>query len=229
MTRIAVLASGSGSNLQALLDYLDALGTAAPAQVVFVGSNRGDAPALQRATSRGIATAVLTDPTDGAALLALLEQQRTDLLVLAGYVKLVPAAVTRRFRGATVNVHPALLPKFGGAGMYGRRVHEAVIAAGEHESGATVHFVDDEYDRGAPLARTIVPVHAGDSPAILAERVLAAEHVLFPRAVHALAVGLVSLAANGTVVLNAELAATHPISNSSAQRISFDTHPSFQI
>ena len=229
MTRVAVLASGSGSNLQALLDYLDALGSASPAQVVFVGSDRRDAPALQRAMSRGIATAVLTDPTDGAALVALLEQQRTDLLVLAGYVKLVPAAVTHRFRGATINVHPALLPKFGGTGMYGRRVHEAVIAAGEHESGATVHFVDDEYDRGTPLARAIVPVQAGDTAATLAKRVLAAEHVLFPRTVHALAIGLVSLADNGIVGLNTELAATHPISNNSAQRISFDTHPSFQI
>ena len=229
MTRIGVLASGGGSNLQALLDYLDALGSAAPAQVVFVGSDRGDALALQRATSRGIATAVLTDPTDGTALLAALDEQRADLLVLAGYVKLVPAAVTRRFRGAIVNVHPALLPKFGGAGMYGRRVHEAVIAVGDHESGATVHFVNDEYDRGAPLARAIVPVHAGDTPATLAERVLAAEHVLFPRAIHALAVGLVSLADNGTVVLNTDLAATHPIENHSSQRIVFDTHPSFQI
>ncbi len=229
MTRIAVLASGSGSNLQALLDYLDGLGGAAPAQVAFVGSNRHDAPALQRAAMRGIATSVLTDPTDGAALLALLELQRTDLLVLAGYVKLLPAAVTRQFRGATVNVHPALLPKFGGAGMYGRRVHEAVLAAGEHESGATVHFVDDEYDRGAPLARSTVPVLADDTPATLAARVLAAEHILFPRAVHALAVGLVSLAANGTVVLNAEVAATRPISNNSTQRISFATHPPFQL
>ena len=229
MTRIAVLASGGGSNLQALLDYFDTLGSAAPAQVVFVASDRGDAPALQRAVRRGIATSVLTDPTDGTALLALLEQHRTDLLVLAGYVKLVPAAVTSRFRGATVNVHPALLPKFGGAGMYGRRVHEAVLAAGEHESGATVHFVDDAYDRGAPFARSIVPIPAGDTPATLAARVLAAEHILFPRAVHALAIGLVSLADNGTVVLNAEIAATHPISNPSAQCISFATHPPFQI
>ena len=229
MTRIAVLASGSGSNLQALLEYLDTFGSAAPAQVVFVGSDRRDAPALQRATVRGIATAVLTDPADGTALLALLERQRTDLLVLAGYVKLVPTAVTRRFHGATVNVHPALLPKFGGQGMYGRRVHEAVIAAGEHESGATVHFVDDEYDRGALLAHSIVPVYADDAPAILAARVLAAEHILFPRAVHALAVGLVSLATNGTVVLNTDLAATRPISNHSAQRISFNTHPPFHI
>ena len=229
MTRIAVLASGSGSNLQALLDYFDALGSAAPAHVVFVGSDRDDALALQRAAKRDIATSVLADPTDGAALLALLEQQGTNLLVLAGYVKRVPAAVTRRFHGTTVNVHPALLPKFGGAGMYGRRVHEAVLAAGEHESGATVHFVDDEYDRGAPLARSIVLVQAGDTAATLAARVLAAEHILFPRAVHALAVGLVSLADDGTVVLNAEIAATHPISNHSAQRIAFATHPSFQI
>jgi phosphoribosylglycinamide formyltransferase-1 len=98
--------------------------------------------------------------------------------------------VTARWRGRIVNIHPALLPKFGGAGMYGRRVHEAVIAAGETESGATVHQVDDAYDRGAIIAQESVPVEPGDTPDSLAARVLTAEHRLYPRTLHALALKL---------------------------------------
>ncbi|MFI5312026.1 MAG: phosphoribosylglycinamide formyltransferase [Gemmatimonadales bacterium] len=188
--RVAVLASGSGSNLQAILDYLDALGPDRGADVALVASDRSAAFALERARRRGIATAVIAQPADGASLVALLESHRIDLVALAGYLRLVPADVTRRWRGAIVNVHPALLPRFGGAGMYGRHVHEAVLAAGERESGATVHLVDDEYDRGAILAQDRVPVVPGDTAGSLAERVLVAEHRLYPRTLHALALDL---------------------------------------
>jgi formyltetrahydrofolate-dependent phosphoribosylglycinamide formyltransferase len=211
-----------------LFDYLD-LFERAPASVVLVASDRPGGRAMQRAADRGIATAVISYPADGDALLGLLDQHKTDLLVLAGYLKLVPAQVTHRYRGAVVNIHPALLPKFGGPGMHGRRVHEAVIASGERESGATAHFVDDEYDRGAPIACAKVPVLEGDTPAVLAERVLAAEHVLYPRVIHALACGLVSLAADGRVTLDAQLAAACPVVNRSSQRISFFTNPSVQL
>lgn len=188
--RVAVLASGSGSNLESILDYLDALGANRPAEVVLVASNRADASALERARRRGIPTEVLGRPSDGDALGTLLDAHRVDLVALAGYLKLVPASVTRRWRGAIVNVHPALLPRFGGAGMYGRRVHEAVLAAGERESGATVHFVDEDYDRGAIIAQERVPVESDDTADSLAARVLAAEHRLYPRTLHSLALGL---------------------------------------
>ncbi len=179
--RLAVLCSGSGTNLQSILDSLDALGADRPAEVVLVASDRGDAFALERAKRRGIATAVIARPDDGPALVALLEPHRPELVALAGYLKLVPPEVTCRWRGTIVNVHPALLPRFGGAGMYGRRVHEAVLAAGERESGATVHYVDEAYDRGAIIAQERVPVEPGDTADTLAARVLAAEHRLYPR------------------------------------------------
>jgi formyltetrahydrofolate-dependent phosphoribosylglycinamide formyltransferase len=188
--RVAVLASGSGSNLEAILDYLDALGADRPADVVLVASDRPQARALERARRRGIPTEWIERPAEGDALVALLDAHRVDLVALAGYLKLVPAAVTRRWHRAIVNVHPALLPRFGGAGMYGRRVHEAVLAAGERESGATVHFVDENYDRGEIIAQERVPVEPGDTEDSLAARVLAAEHRLYPRTLHSLALDL---------------------------------------
>ncbi|MCX5767130.1 MAG: phosphoribosylglycinamide formyltransferase [Gemmatimonadetes bacterium] len=180
MMRLAVLASGSGSNLESILQTL-ASRSAPPAQVVLVASNRAQAFALERARQRHIATAVIAKPSDGAALEALLLEHRVDVVVLAGYLKLVPAEVVRRWSGAILNIHPALLPKFGGAGMYGHHVHEAVLAAGDTESGATVHLVTDEYDRGAILAQAHVPVLPGDTAQSLGARVLAAEHELYPR------------------------------------------------
>jgi len=198
--RIAALASGGGSNLQALLDHLDALGEARAADVVLVAADRPHAGALGRAAARGIATAVLDDPSDADALDALLAVHDVDLVVLAGFLKLVPASVTARFRGRMLNVHPALLPAFGGPGMYGQRVHRAVLAAGARVSGPTVHFVDEHYDRGAIVAQWPVPVSALDTPESLAARVLRAEHALLPRVVQALAAGAISLDADGRVV-----------------------------
>lgn len=199
--RLAVFASGGGSNLQAILDYLDALGPAAPADVVLVASNRASAPALDRVRPLGIATELIAQPADGAALLALLDRHEVNLIALAGYLKFIPAEVTQRWRGAIINIHPALLPRFGGPGMYGSAVHRAVIAAGDRESGATVHFVDDQYDRGAVIARVRVPVACGESAEQLAERVLAAEHALYPRALHAVAAGWISLDGDGQAVI----------------------------
>jgi len=112
------------------------------------------------------------------------------LVVLAGYMKLVPAPVVARFRGRMINIHPALLPDFGGPRMYGQRVHEAVLASGAKESGATVHFVDEAFDRGAIIAQEKVRVEPGDTPDTLAARVLAAEHRLLPKVVLDLAKGL---------------------------------------
>jgi folate-dependent phosphoribosylglycinamide formyltransferase PurN len=135
--------------------------------------------------------------TDG--LLALLRAHECTHLVLAGYLKLIPADVCRAFTGRIVNVHPALLPAFGGDGMYGHRVHEAVIRAGVRVSGATVHFVDEAYDRGPIIAQWPVPVFGDDTPETVAIRVLEAEHQLLPRVVMALVTGAVTLGADGRV------------------------------
>lgn len=182
--RVAVAVSGRGSNLEALLR---ALTGRAPARVVLVLSNRPEAGALALARRHAVPAEVLPDPADGADWLARLEHHRVDLLVLAGYLKLVPPAVIARYRHRIVNVHPALLPAFGGRGMYGRHVHEAVLASGARESGATVHLVDEEYDRGAVLARGRVPVLPADTPESLASRVLEVEHRLLPAVVLAAA------------------------------------------
>jgi phosphoribosylglycinamide formyltransferase-1 len=182
--RVAVAVSGRGSNLEALLH---ALGPAAPARVILVLSDRPDAGALERAREHGVPAEILSVPTDATEWLGRLDRHRTDLVVLAGYLKLVPAPVIDRFRDRILNIHPALLPAFGGKGMYGHRVHEAVLASGARESGATVHLVDEAYDRGAVLGQARVPVLPDDTPDRLAARVLEVEHRLLPAAVLAAA------------------------------------------
>ena len=182
--RIAVCVSGGGSNLQALLDRLRGDATA---RVVLVMSDRADAGGLERARKDGIPAEVLADPADASEWITRLGRRDADLLVLAGYLKLVPAGVVQTYRGRIVNVHPALLPDFGGAGMYGKRVHAAVLASGARESGPTVHLVDEAYDRGAILAQRRVPVLPDDTPERLAARVLEEEHRLLPEVVLAAA------------------------------------------
>lgn len=191
--RIAVLASGGGSNLAAILDHLALQGERAPGQVVWVGATKSTAGALTRAAAARVAHDVVAAPDDGDALLATLRDAGTELLVLAGYLRHVPATVVRAFRGRVLNVHPALLPAFGGAGMYGERVHAAVIASGAKLSGVTVHFVNEEYDRGAIIAQWPAPVFASDTPASLGQRVLRLEHRLYPRCIAAVASGLITL------------------------------------
>lgn len=208
--QIAVLASGGGSNLQSILQHFDSLGADRPGDVVLVASDRAASGALERARAVG-ATAVAMDReqrTNG--LLALLTQHDIGLVVLAGYLRFVPAEVTRHFRGRIVNIHPALLPAFGGEGMYGHRVHEAVIARGARVSGATVHFVDEVYDHGPIIAQWPVPVFAHDTAETLAHRVLAVEHALYPRVVQQLAAGNISLGGDGKVHgTSGHLAPTH--------------------
>lgn len=187
MTRVraAVLASGGGSNLGALLDHLARLGESRALDVVLVASDREQAGALERARRAGIATALVQTPVRPQAppLTHLLEAHEADLVVLAGYLRLVPELVTRRFAWRILNVHPGPLPRFGGPGMYGAHVHRAVLAAGVDRTGPTVHLVDEVYDHGAQLAHWPVPVLPGDDEARLAARVLRAEHLLFPRMV----------------------------------------------
>jgi formyltetrahydrofolate-dependent phosphoribosylglycinamide formyltransferase len=201
-SRIAVLASGGGSNLQALLDYLRALGDKRAGDVVLVASDRAEAGALARATRADIPTATLPAgrQSDALPMDDLLAAHDVDLVALAGYLKYVPHDVTRRFAGRILNVHPALLPAFGGPGMYGARVHRAVLAAGATTSGPTVHFVDEVYDHGAVIAQWPVPVRLDDDEHTLAARVLRAEHLLYPRVVHAVAAGEVKLGPDGHIV-----------------------------
>lgn len=180
--RVTVLVSGGGTNLQSLLD---ALHDSPIARIARVISNRPDAGALERARKAGVPAAVLRDAKDPGELLTALAD--AQLVVLAGYLKLVHPSVVARFRGRMINIHPALLPNFGGPGMYGHHVHEAVLASGARESGATVHFVDEEFDRGRVIAQERVPVEPGDTPDTLAARVLEAEHRLLPRVVLELA------------------------------------------
>jgi phosphoribosylglycinamide formyltransferase-1 len=187
-SRLAVLASGRGSNLQAIVDHFDNLARERVAKVVLVASNRTDSPALIRAATASIDIAHFNAADDGTELLQLLEKYRVDLVVLAGYLKRIPSRVIREYSGRMMNIHPALLPAFGGEGMYGARVHQAVIASGAKETGVTVHLVDDEYDRGPIIAQWRIPVEPSDSADTLAARVLNVEHVVYPRTVEMVAI-----------------------------------------
>jgi phosphoribosylglycinamide formyltransferase-1 len=180
----AAFASGSGSNFQSLLDAQE---RGAPWRFRLVVSDREGAGALERAQRAGVATRVIPvsgrDPDEvGRETVAALLESGVQVIFLAGYLRLVPARVVEAYRGRILNVHPALLPAFGGKGMYGRRVHEAVLAAGVRVSGPTVHLVDEQYDEGDVLAQWPVPVLRGDTPETLAERILAVEHKLYPLA-----------------------------------------------
>lgn len=189
--RIAVFASGGGTNLQALVDHFQADADRG-AGIALVVSDREGVGALDRAARAGVATRVIPAggraPADVAGdILAALDEAGIDLIALAGYLRLVPADVVRRYRHRMVNIHPALLPAFGGKGMYGRRIHEAVLEAGCRVTGVSAHLVDEQYDTGPILFQWPVPVAAGDTPDTLARRVLRVEHRVYPVVVEALA------------------------------------------
>ncbi|MDP9204799.1 MAG: phosphoribosylglycinamide formyltransferase [Gemmatimonadota bacterium] len=187
-SRLAVLASGRGSNLQAIIDHFDNLARERVAKIVLVASNRADSPALLRGATASIDIADFNPTDDGSELLALLHKFRVDLVVLAGYLKRIQPKVIGEYAGRIINIHPALLPAFGGEGMYGARVHEAVIASGAEETGVTVHLVDNDYDRGPIIAQWRVRVDESDTAESLAARVLDVEHVVYPRVVEMVAI-----------------------------------------
>ena len=173
--RIGVLASHEGTTLQAILDACAA--GEITARVVTVISNNSDSGALRRAALAGSHAVHLsgkTHPQPGAldaAIVAALEADGVEVVMLAGYMKKLEPQLLARYRGRILNTHPALLPKFGGHGMYGMRVHEAVLRAGESVSGSSMHLVDAEYDTGRVLQQVEVPVEPGDTPETLAARV----------------------------------------------------------
>ena len=188
---IAVFASGRGSNFQAILKAID--DGRLPARVTLLISNNSKAGALELARSQNIPAIHLSHKqfsSDGdyeERLLDLLTQHSVDIIALAGYMKRIPAKVIGRYRNKILNIHPALLPAFGGAGMYGIHVHEAVLAAGVTVTGATVHIVDEEYDKGPIVMQKSVEVLSGDTPESLAARVLPVEHEIYPKALAAFA------------------------------------------
>jgi phosphoribosylglycinamide formyltransferase 1 len=194
---IAVFASGRGSNFQGILHAIDA--GILPARVVVLISNKSDAGAVEIARAHNIPTRHLSkkmfssEEAFADAMLEVLEENHTELIALAGYLKKIPARVIRQYRNRIVNIHPALLPLFGGEGMYGHRVHEAVIGHGEKVSGATVHLVDEEYDRGPIVLQEIVAIAPGETPDTLAAKVLKIEHEIFPLALKAFAEGRVKI------------------------------------
>lgn len=182
--RLGVLASGGGSNLQSILDR--SLDGTLSADVVVVISNNSSARALDRARTSGIDALHISGMTENSdddvdcRITREFVGRNVDLVVLAGYMKKIGPMLLDAYKGRIINIHPALLPKFGGKGMYGMHVHNAVIAAGEKESGPTVHIVDDKYDHGTILAQVKVPVVEGDTPESLQKRVLAEEHRIMP-------------------------------------------------
>jgi phosphoribosylglycinamide formyltransferase-1 len=195
---IAVLASHEGTTLQAVLDACAA--GRIPARVVLVISNNSDSGALRRARAAGVTALHLSGATHpGAqaldrAIRDALRESRADLVLLAGYMKRLGPITLESFHGRILNTHPALLPKFGGQGMYGMHVHQAVLAARERTSGATVHFVDANYDSGPVLAQVTVQVAPDDTPATLAARVQEAERALLVQTLGDLASGRHALA-----------------------------------
>jgi phosphoribosylglycinamide formyltransferase-1 len=193
--RIAIFASGGGSNAQALLDAMQEPGY--PAEAVLLFSNKANALALERAKKAGI-EAVHLDPKAYSsredydrAIVEILQAAKIEIICFAGYMRIVTPVLTQAFEGRILNVHPALLPKFGGAGMYGHHVHEAVLAAKEGESGATVHLVSEGVDEGEILLQARVPVLPGDNAESLGKRVLEQEHRIYPQALRMLAEMLV--------------------------------------
>jgi len=195
--RIAAFASHGGSNLQALIDGCVA-GQIAGEMVLVISNNR-KAYALERARNHQIKTVVISDKNFdseiafGQELLRLLAEHSVGLICLVGYMKMLPGDVIRTYRNRILNIHPALLPKFGGKGMYGIHVHEAVLAAGEKETGATIHLVDGVYDNGRIVAQRRVQVNPDDTPESLQQRVLEIEHQLYPETVAQIASGQLRL------------------------------------
>lgn len=192
MINIGVLISGGGSNLQAVIDACEYGVLKGLARVVVVVSNKTDAFGLERAKMHDIPSKFI-DPrgfADNASYCAKITEEmkkrNVELVCLAGFMRMVDPGLITAFRGKVINIHPALLPNYGGKGMYGHFVHEAVIKAGEKESGATVHWVNEVYDSGPVILQKKVPVMTDDTPAALAKRVLEVEHLIYPEAIRML-------------------------------------------
>ncbi|KAI4452872.1 Phosphoribosylglycinamide formyltransferase [Eubacterium plexicaudatum ASF492] len=206
MLRLAVFVSGGGTNLQALIDAVHE-NKIQNARIALVVSNKKDAYALERARKHGIKQCCIA-PKDYAdadafaeALISTLEEERIDLVVLAGYLVILPALLIQKYKNRMINIHPSLIPSFCGAGYYGLKVHESVLARGVKVTGATVHFVDEGTDTGPIILQKAVEVKQDDTPQQLQRRVMEeAEWKILPEAVNLIANGRVSVS-NGRVVM----------------------------
>jgi phosphoribosylglycinamide formyltransferase 1 len=180
VVNIAIFASGTGSNARKIQNYFE---TSAEARVVLLVSNRKDAPVLQWAADKDIPTALIDRKSfyEPEGILGILQAHSVDLIALAGFLWLIPPYLIKAYPRRILNIHPALLPKFGGKGMYGMNVHQAVLAAGEKESGISIHLVDEQYDHGDTLFQARCPVEDTDTPDTLAHRVLQLEHSFYPQ------------------------------------------------
>jgi phosphoribosylglycinamide formyltransferase len=188
MKRLAVFVSGRGSNFRTIHEHI--LNGEIIAQIVLIITDKPECPAADYAREHGIEVIQYPGEDTGPDQLAkMLKQWQVDMVLLAGYLKLVPGNVVQAYPRAMLNIHPALLPAFGGKGFYGHHVHEAVIASGAKISGVTIHFVDEEYDHGPIVAQVVVPVRPDDTADTLAARVLTHEHKLYPKVVAAICRG----------------------------------------
>lgn len=192
-TRIAVLCSGGGSNLQAIIDAVEA--GKIDGEIVLVIANASKAYALERARNHGIPAMFISKKQAGSTeafndeILRQLQAVNAELVVLAGYLPIVGGQIVRAYEHRIINIHPALIPSFCGVGMYGHHVHEAVLAYGAKISGATTHFVDEQVDHGGVIMQKSVPVLEGDTPEALAARVLEVEHEILPESVRLFCAG----------------------------------------
>jgi phosphoribosylglycinamide formyltransferase-1 len=194
---LVALASGGGTNLQAIIDNIEA--GKLDAQIKAVISNNSKSGALERARNHNIPAIHLshkqfaTPEEFDQKLLSILKENETDLVILAGYMKMLSPTVIRAYLNKILNIHPALLPSFGGSGMYGIHVHEAVIDSGVKVTGVTVHLVDEIYDHGPIIVQKCVPVLSDDTPETLQQRVLPHEHQLYSEAIQLFAEGRVEI------------------------------------
>lgn len=182
--RLSIFASGSGSNAERFFEFFQDH----PAiEIVSVFTNNRSAGVIQRANRFYIPHHVYNRSywQTGETIIDILEQEKVDFIVLAGFMLLIPEALVKKYPNRIFNIHPALLPKFGGQGMYGANVHKAVKAAGEKESGISIHFVNEEYDKGQMLFQASVPLAASDEAEDIARKVLAIEHKNYPKVVEA--------------------------------------------
>ena len=182
MTNLAIFASGAGSNAEKIIEYFKGNDRV---QVALIVCNKPTAGVLKIAENHGISSILIEKEGffSQNSCVSALKAHQIDFIVLAGFLWKIPDALVNAYRGKIVNIHPALLPKYGGKGMYGMQVHEAVIQAGETESGITIHHVDEHYDEGDIIFQAKCPIEPGDTPKILAQKVHALEHRHFPKVI----------------------------------------------
>lgn len=180
MKQIAIFASGAGSNAARIIDHFR---SHTDIKISLIVCNKPGAGVLDIAQKEGIPTLVIEKESffRGSAYLGELREKGVDFIVLAGFLWKIPQTLVKAYPGRIINIHPALLPKYGGKGMYGRFVHEAVIAAADKETGITIHYVDEQYDHGQPIFQARVVVEPGDTPETLAQKVHFLEYEHFPK------------------------------------------------